>query len=180
MFMDLREQSAKELIDLDLPGYALGGLSVGEPIETRLSVANEALPMLPAEKPRYIMGVGTPAELVELVSMGADMFDCVMPTRNARNGKLFISTGAINIRNACHTDDTGPVDPDCDCYTCRNFSRAYLRHLFICRELLAYRLATIHNVYYYVDLVKKMRQAICDNTFATFKKTFYNKMQTEK
>ncbi|MDY6904476.1 MAG: tRNA guanosine(34) transglycosylase Tgt [Thermodesulfobacteriota bacterium] len=178
MFEDLREQSVNELTVLGFPGYALGGLSVGESIDTRLSVAAHTLPLLPADKPRYVMGVGTPGELVELVALGADMFDCVMPTRNARNGKLFTATGAINIRNACHTHDTGPVDPECDCYTCRHFSRAYLRHLFICRELLAYRLATMHNLYYYINLVKKMRDAIRNDTFPAFRDTFYSNMQT--
>ena len=173
MYDDLREKSARELTALGFSGYALGGLSVGESVETRLAVAKTCLPLLPADKPRYIMGVGTPAELVELVALGADMFDCVMPTRNARNGKLFIGSGAINIRNACHQMDTGPVDETCQCYTCRNFSRAYLRHLFMSRELLAYRLATLHNVYYYVNLLKKIRAAIVGGTFAAFRKQFY-------
>ncbi|MDY6822176.1 MAG: tRNA guanosine(34) transglycosylase Tgt [Thermodesulfobacteriota bacterium] len=179
MFEDLRDQSADELTALDFPGYAVGGLSVGESIETRLSVADHTLPRLPKDKPRYVMGVGTPAELVELVAMGADMFDCVMPTRNARNGKLFTAFGAINIRNACHIHDTGPVDPDCDCYTCRRFSRAYLRHLFISRELLAYRLATLHNLYYYINLVKDMRNAICEGAFPAFYATFHSNIQTD-
>lgn len=173
LFFDTREKSVAALAGMDFPGYALGGLSVGEPVETRLSVGEHTLGLLPVEKPRYVMGVGTPEELVELVSMGADMFDCVMPTRNARNGKLFTSYGSINIRNACHATDITPVDPECSCYTCTRFSRAYLRHLFMSKELLAYRLATIHNVYYYVNLVKKMRLAITDGRFAAFKKEFY-------
>lgn len=179
MFEYLRDQSADELTALDFPGYAVGGLSVGESIKTRLSVADHTLPRLPKDKPRYVMGVGTPMELVELVAMGADMFDCVMPTRNARNGKLFTAFGAINIRNACHIHDTGPVDPECDCYTCRCFSRAYLRHLFISRELLAYRLATLHNLHYYINLIKEMRNAICEGTFPAFYAMFHSNIQTD-
>ncbi|MFZ5564425.1 MAG: tRNA guanosine(34) transglycosylase Tgt [Thermodesulfobacteriota bacterium] len=173
MFDDLRSASAAGLVDLDFSGYAVGGLSVGEPIETRLDVAAHTLDLLPPDKPRYIMGVGTPAELVELVALGADMFDCVMPTRNARNGKLFTSFGAINIRNAAHATSGDPIDPACTCYTCTRFSRAYLRHLFLCRELLAYRLATIHNVFYYVNLVSKIRAAVEAGTFPAFRKAFY-------
>lgn len=177
MFEDLRRASAAGLVDLDFPGYAIGGLSVGEPIETRLAVAEHTLALLPPDKPRYIMGVGTPAELVELVALGADMFDCVMPTRNARNGKLFTSFGSINIRNAAHAMDSAPVDPACACYTCTRFSRAYLRHLFLSRELLAYRLATIHNVFYYVNLVNKMRAAVVSGEFPSFRKAFYGAQQ---
>ncbi len=179
MFDDLRRKSAQELTALNFSGYALGGLSVGESVETRLTVAKTCLPLLPEDKPRYIMGVGTPAELVELVALGADMFDCVMPTRNARNGKLFIGSGAINIRNAEHRTDPRPVDETCDCYTCRNFSRAYLRHLFLSRELLAYRLATLHNVYYYVNLVKAIRAAVCEGRLAAFRKTFYDRQEED-
>ena len=172
MFPDLRQQSAEALIDMDFPGYALGGLSVGEPTELMLEVAEAALPGLPADRPRYIMGVGTPENLVELVARGADMFDCVLPTRNARNGQLFTSWGPLNISNARFRDDAGPVDPDCRCYTCRNYSRAYLRHLYTTRELLAYRLNSIHNIHYYTHLMAQMREAITANRFNAFRQAF--------
>jgi queuine tRNA-ribosyltransferase len=177
MYEDLRLQSAEALSQLDFPGYAIGGLSVGEPKELMLEMADITLPRLPFEKPKYIMGVGTPEDLVELVSMGADMFDCVMPTRNARNGQLFTQHGTINILNARFKIDTEPVETDCSCYTCRNYSRAYLRHLYKARELFAYRLNTIHNIHYYVNLVKNMRAAILENQFEAFKKAFYAKRQ---
>jgi queuine tRNA-ribosyltransferase len=180
MFADLRQRSAAELTDLDFPGYALGGLSVGESVETRLEIAGLTLPLLPADKPRYIMGVGTPAELVELVALGADMFDCVMPTRNARNGQFFTTSGTLNIRNARYAADDGPVDSRCGCYTCRRFSRAYLRHLFMSRELLAYRLATIHNVHYFVQLLNSLRTAIAGGTFDSFRKQFYSLLEGDE
>jgi queuine tRNA-ribosyltransferase len=179
MFADLRRRSAEEIASLDFPGYAIGGLSVGEPKELMMEMAAHTLPLLPTDRPRYIMGVGTPEDLVELVGMGADMFDCVMPTRNARNGQLFTGQGTINICNARFREDEGPVDPSCDCYTCRNFSLAYLRHLYTAREILAYRLNTIHNVHYYVNLVKAMRGAIIAGTFDAFKKAFYGKRRVE-
>ncbi len=175
MYKDLRTRSAEELAELDFPGYAVGGLSVGEPKNLMLEMAAHTLPLLPDNKPRYIMGVGTPEDLVELVELGADMFDCVMPTRNARNGQMFTKSGTINICNAKHKEATGPVDETCDCYTCRHYSRAYLRHLYMAKEILAYRLNTIHNIHYYVNLVKKMRKAILEDRFADFKKDFYSK-----
>jgi len=177
MFPDLRQQSAEALAAMDFPGYALGGLSVGEPIDLMLEVAETALPNLPADRPRYIMGVGTPENLVELVARGADMFDCVLPTRNARNGQLFTSRGALNISNARFRHDPAPVDPDCRCYTCRNFSRAYLRHLYTARELLAYRLNSIHNIHYYVQLMAQMRHAIQEDRFAAFRRAFLQMRQ---
>ncbi len=140
-----------------------------------MEMAAHTLPLLPADRPRYIMGVGTPEDLVELVGLGADMFDCVMPTRNARNGQLFTEQGTINICNARFREDAGPVDPACDCYTCRHYSLAYLRHLYTAREILAYRLNTIHNVHYYVNLVKGMREAILAGRFADYKNAFYAK-----
>ncbi len=173
MYPDLRKRSAEEICAIDLPGYALGGLSVGEPKELMLEIAAHTLPLLPPDRPKYIMGVGTPEDIVELTALGADMFDCVMPTRNARNGQMFTRQGAININNARHRFDTGPVDPDCGCYTCRNYSRAYLRHLYMAKELLAYRLNTIHNLHYYLELMQTMRFAITAGTFDTFKKDFY-------
>lgn len=175
MFKHLRQQSAEELIALDFPGYAVGGLSVGEPKDLMMEMADHSLPLLPDKKPKYIMGVGTPEDLVELVSMGADMFDCVMPTRNARNGKLFTSFGAVNINNAKFKNDTDPVDSECTCYTCKNYSRAYLHHLYRSRELLSYRINTIHNLYYYLQLMRNMRTAILNDSFTQFKASFYAK-----
>ena len=175
MFEDLRKKSASELLQIGFSGYALGGLSVGEPAEIMLKIADIALPEIPCEKPKYVMGVGTPENLVELVSLGADMFDCVLPTRNARNGQMFTSGGTINICNSQYKYDTAPVENECLCYTCRNYSRAYLRHLFMAKELLAYRLNTIHNIHYYIKLMKDMRVAIMNGSFEAFKKEFYRK-----
>ena len=177
MFKTLRSLSAQQLTQIDFPGFAIGGLSVGEPKELMYEMADRTLPLLPRDKPRYIMGVGTPENLVELVGMGCDMFDCVMPSRNARNGQLFTSKGTINIPNARFRFDKSPIDTDCKCYTCQNYSRAYLRHLYKSRELLAYRLNTIHNIYYYLDLMEKMRDAIRQDRFSVFKKDFYSKRQ---
>lgn len=173
MFQDLRAHAVSALTEMGFDGYALGGLSVGEPNEVMLEVAAFTLPLLPDSLPRYVMGVGTPEDLVELVSLGADMFDCVIPTRNARNGQLFVSAGTLNISNARYTDDPGPVEAGCSCYTCKHYSRAYLRHLFMAKELLAYRLNTIHNIYYFTTHMSKMRQAIREGRFASFKKDFY-------
>ncbi len=177
MFPSLRQLSAQQLVDIDFPGFAIGGLSVGEPKDLMYEMADLTLPLLPDEKPKYIMGVGTPEDLVELVGMGCDMFDCVMPSRNARNGQLFTSKGTINIPNARFKLDKGPIDSECNCYTCKNYSRAYLRHLYKSRELLAYRLNTIHNIYYYLDLMAQMRSTINQGRFASFKKEFYNKRE---
>ena len=177
MFPHLRTQSAEELLAFDFPGYALGGLSVGEPKDLMMEIADSSLPLLPDEKPKYIMGVGTPEDLVELVSQGADMFDCVMPTRNARNGQLFTSRGKININNADFKYHTDPADPECGCYTCRNYSAAYLHHLYRSRELLAYQLNTIHNLHYYLHLMRTMRTAILEDRFETFKTDFYQKRE---
>ena len=173
MFEDLRKISAEELVEIGFPGYSVGGLSVGEPKELMMDIGEFILPKLPREKPRYVMGVGTPSDLVELVARGADMFDCVMPTRNARNGQMFTRYGTMNIRNARFMGDTGPVDPDCECYTCRNYSRAYLRHLLISRELLSYRLNTIHNIHFYLELMREMRKAICEERFEAFRRDFH-------
>ncbi len=173
MYKDLRERSANQIIEIEFPGYAIGGLSVGEPKALMMEMAEHTLPLLPDSKPKYIMGVGTPEDIVELVNLGADMFDCVMPTRNARNGQLITSQGTINICNARFKQDTDPPDPVCRCYTCRNYSSAYLRHLYMARELLAYRLNTIHNIYYYVQLMQQIRKAISEGNFNKFKKDFY-------
>jgi queuine tRNA-ribosyltransferase len=173
MFRELRSRSAEQLMQIDFSGFAIGGLSVGEPTDLMYEMADQTLPLLPKDRPRYIMGVGTPENLVELTQMGCDMFDCVMPSRNARNGKLFTSRGDVNIPNARFKFDKEPVDATCGCYTCQNYTRAYLRHLYKSRELLAYRLNTIHNLYYYLDLMANMRRAIQEDTFDVFKRQFY-------
>ncbi len=172
MYADLRRRSAGELAELDLPGYALGGLSVGEPTELMYDAAEAALPHLPDGKPKYVMGVGTPGDLVELTARGADMFDCVMPSRNARNGQLFTATGPINISNARYRTDEGPIEEGCDCEACRSYSRAYLAHLYRCRELLAYRLNTIHNIRFYQRLMEDIRLALEEGRFAAFRRAF--------
>jgi len=177
MFKDLRKQSTDELMNIDFSGFAVGGLSVGEPVDVMLEMAAFTLPNLPEAKPRYIMGVGTPENLIELVALGADMFDCVLPTRNARNGQLFTQNGTVNISNSRYKDDTGPLEPGCPCYTCRNYSRAYLRHLYLARELLAYRLNTIHNIHYFINFMKQMRQAILADEFESYRKAFYRKIK---
>jgi queuine tRNA-ribosyltransferase len=165
---DLRRESLEGLRAIDFPGYALGGLAVGEPEEERLQVLETIGPALPTERPRYLMGVGTPADLVKAVARGIDMFDCVMPTRHARNGQLFTSEGPLNIRNSRFQADTGPIDPRCACYACRHYSRSYLRHLQQCNEILGARLATIHNLYFYLTLMARMREAIEAKRFAAF------------
>jgi len=164
----LRLESIAALHEVGFDGYAVGGLAVGEPAEERNAVLEGLEPELPRDRPRYLMGVGTPADIVEAVLRGVDMFDCVMPTRNARNGHLFTSQGVVKIRNAAHQDDTRPLDPTCTCYTCRNYSRAYLRHLERCNEILGARLNTIHNLHYYLDLMRRIRSAIEDGDFARF------------
>jgi queuine tRNA-ribosyltransferase len=175
MMKDLREISADALVEIGFNGYAIGGLSVGEPKDIMLEMADFTLPRLPDNKPKYVMGVGTPEDLIELVALGADMFDCVMPTRNARNGQMFTKYGTINICNSSFKYDTEPIESGCKCYTCRNYSRAYLRHLYMAKELLAYRLNTIHNIYYYISFMKRMRRAICQGEFDEFRKDFYKK-----
>jgi len=160
MHRALREASAAGLTTLDFPGYAVGGLAVGEPEEERLRVLEQTVPLLPAGRPRYLMGVGRPEDIVEAVARGIDMFDCVMPTRHARNGHLFTSQGVLNIRNARHASDLAPVDPECGCYTCRNYTRAYLRHLDRAGEILGSRLNTIHNLHFYQSLMSSIRGAI--------------------
>ena len=174
MFQDLRAHGVEAVTDIGFDGYAIGGLSVGEPTELMFDISASTLPLLPDSVPRYVMGVGTPEDLVELVSLGADMFDCVIPTRNARNGQLFVRTGTINICNARYRADPEPIEAGCPCYTCREYSRAYLRHLFMAKELLAYRLNTTHNIYFFVSLMKEMRNAIRQERFAQFKKDFYS------
>lgn len=172
MYEDLREWSVKALVDLDLPGYAVGGLSVGEPAEDRARILAHTPQRLPREKPRYLMGMGTPEDIVDAVTHGVDMMDCVMPTRNARNGWLFTRHGDIKIRNAKYKLDTRPLDPDCACYTCKNFSRAYLHHLQQAKEILGARLNTIHNLHYYQDLMRDLRAAIQAGKLNAFRAEF--------
>src|SRR3954464_2994767 len=160
MHLNLRLASLEALQKLPWKGLAMGGLAVGEPEEERLRVLEGVVPHMPADRPRYLMGVGRPRDIVQAVLRGIDMFDCVMPTRHARNGHLFTSQGVVNIRNAAHQSDTGPLDPACTCYTCRNFSRAYLRHLDRCNEILGSRLNTIHNLHYYLELMRRIRAGI--------------------
>ncbi|MGM0516960.1 MAG: tRNA guanosine(34) transglycosylase Tgt [Pseudomonadota bacterium] len=173
MHKSLRRESAAGLVQLGFDGYAVGGLSVGEPLEERNAVLEYTLPELPDDKPRYLMGVGKPEDLVESVARGVDMFDCVMPTRNARNGHLFTRYGDVRLKNARYARDTGPVDADCQCYTCQHYSRAYLKHLSKAREVLGARLNTIHNLYYYQLLMAEMRAAIEADAFDAFRERFY-------
>ena len=172
MHRDLRVHSAESLIEMDFNGYAIGGLSVGEPKEEMMEVLSYLPDHMPQDKPRYLMGVGTPLDLVEGVASGVDMFDCVMPSRNARNGYLFTSEGVVKIRNAKYKKDTGPLDPNCGCSTCRNYSRSYLHHLQKTNEILGSRLNTLHNLFYYQELMQSMRSAIQTNTFSSFRKSF--------
>jgi queuine tRNA-ribosyltransferase len=178
MFPDLRARSAADLTTIGFEGYAIGGLSVGEETELMYEVLERTLPLLPADRPRYVMGVGTPENLVEGIARGADMFDCVMPTRNARNGVLFTSFGRISIKQARYVEDPEPVDPACTCYVCRNYSRAYLRHLFQCNEILASVLNTQHTLHYYLQLMGAARTAIENNRFAEFRREFYSRRAT--
>jgi len=168
MHGSLRLASLEALLRLDWPGLAVGGLAVGEPEEERLRILETVIPHMPAERPRYLMGVGRPEDIVVAVVRGIDMFDCVMPTRHARNGHLFTETGVINIRNRVHQSDLSPIDPECDCYTCRNYTRAYLRHLDRCNEILGCRLNTIHNLAFYLRLMRSLRQAITEGRAAAF------------
>jgi queuine tRNA-ribosyltransferase len=180
VYHDLREQSAHELVNLPFPGYAVGGLSVGEDPRVTLQLAAYTVRFLPADKPRYLMGVGTPEQLVRYVALGFDMFDCVMPTRNARNGTLFTRMGKLNIRRAEYATDPRPVDEECACYTCRHFSRAYLRHLAMAGEILSARLNTLHNLYFYQQLMRSMRQALAGDQFAAFAQPFLEPRVAEK
>ena len=173
MYEALRRESIAGLRDIGFHGYAIGGLAVGEPKEERERVLEAIEPHMPSDRPRYLMGVGTPDDLVEAVRRGVDMFDCVMPTRHARNGHLFTSAGVVKIRNARYEADTGPLDPACGCYTCSNYTRSYLRHLDRCNEILAARLGTIHNLHYYLQLMQSMREAIAAGRFAAFAADFY-------
>jgi len=171
-FADLRRQSAEFITALDFPGYSIGGLSVGEPKELMHEMLEVTVPLLPQDKPRHLLGVGSPEDIFEGVARGIDIFDCVLPTRIARNGALFIRTGRLNIRNAQYTDDPAPIEEGCDCYTCRHFSRAYLRHLITAKEILGLRLATLHNLRFMLNLLREIREAILAGTFSALKKEF--------
>ncbi len=179
-YPDLRALSAEKLKLLDLDGYAIGGLSVGEPKEVMMEVLSRTIPLLPQDKPIYLMGVGEPADLVACSGLGVDMFDCVLPTRMARNGTLLTARGRLNIRNQRYADDESPIEDGCGCLACRSFSRAYLRHLFMSRELLAYRLNTMHNLYYILTLMAGLRTAIEHNQYDAFSRDFFNKLQAEE
>lgn len=169
VYKHLREESAKELVDLDFDGYAIGGLAVGEPAKDMYEIVDFTTDFMPVEKARYLMGVGRPENILESIARGVDMFDCVMPTRNARNACLFTWNGYLSMRNAIYKDDFMPVDSCCNCYTCQNYSRAYLRHLFVAKEILALELATIHNLHFYLELVTEARNRILDDTFLEWK-----------
>jgi queuine tRNA-ribosyltransferase len=173
VYPDLREESARETVDIGFEGYAIGGLSVGEPPDVMYDIVSRTTPLLPEDRPRYLMGVGTPADLVEAVARGIDLFDCVLPTRNARNGQLFTSEGRLNIKNARYAEDDRPPDPACGCYTCRTFSRAYLRHLFLAGEINAATLNTLHNLHFYLDTLSKIRESVSFGRFESFRVAFH-------
>jgi queuine tRNA-ribosyltransferase len=168
-FESLRIKSAKTLVEMDFPGYAIGGLAVGESVEERLKMTDISTDVLPVDKPRYLMGVGKPEDLLESIELGVDMFDCVVPTRNARNGTVFTSKGRLIIKSARYINDGNPIDEECNCYSCRNFSRAYIRHLFNANEILGLYLATLHNIYFYLWLMREARVHILDNRFTEWK-----------
>jgi queuine tRNA-ribosyltransferase len=172
-FPHLRSASVEETTRIGFEGYAIGGLSVGEPPEVMYEVVSGTAPRLPLEKPRYLMGTGMPDDLVECVARGVDMFDCVLPTRNARNGQLITSRGPMAIKNARYAEDPEPPDPDCGCYTCRNYSRAYLRHLYVAGEITAATLNTVHNLYFYLDTMRRIREAIVFGSFEKLRREFH-------
>lgn len=179
IYPDLRVESAQRTVEVGFEGYAIGGLSVGEPNELMYDVISSTTPALPTNRPRYLMGAGTPEDLVEAVARGIDMFDCVLPTRNARNGQLFTSQGRINIKNARYAEDDGPPDPECSCYTCRTCSRAYLRHLFNAGEINASTLNTLHNLHFYLDTMGRIRNAIAFGRFESFRRAFLQRVSRQ-
>jgi queuine tRNA-ribosyltransferase len=176
VFPGLREESARQTVEIGFEAYAIGGLSVGEPTDVMYDMVARATPSLPADRPRYLMGTGTPADLVEAVARGVDLFDCVLPTRNARNGQLFTSEGRLNIKNARYADDQRPPDPACSCYTCTTFSRAYLRHLYMANEINAATLNTLHNLNFYLDTLRRIRDAIVFGRFEDFRLAFHQSL----
>ena len=175
VYDDLRERSAAEIVGLDFPGYAIGGLSVGEPKDDTSRIVERTAALLPADKPRYLMGVGLPEDIVEAVARGIDLFDCVVPTRNSRNGTVYTSEGKLVIKNASYARDWGPLDPECRCETCRRYSRGYLRHLFNAGEMSGPRLATYHSLYFYLHLLSEIRQVIREGSFGEWRKEFYRR-----
>jgi queuine tRNA-ribosyltransferase len=177
VFNDLRVESAQRTVEIGFESYAIGGLSVGEPADVMYEIVGQTTPHLPADRPRYLMGTGTPEDLVESVARGVDLFDCVLPTRNARNGQLFTSEGRINIKNARYAEDDGPLDPACSCYTCRTYSRAYLRHLFAAGEIGAATLNTLHNLHFYLDSLRRIREAIAFGQFESFRLGYVGRRQ---
>ena len=176
VFPDLRTEGAQQTVGIGFEAYAIGGLSVGEPIDVMYDVVEATTPELPADRPRYLMGSGTPEDLVESVARGIDLFDCVLPTRNARNGQLFTSAGKINIKNVRYAEDDGPVDPNCGCYTCRTYSRAYLRHLFASGEINASTLNTLHNLHFYLDTLRRIRESVTFGRFESFRREFHQSL----
>lgn len=176
MYKDLRKKSAKEIIELDFPGYGIGGLSVGEPAELMYEVLDYLTPIMPQDKPRYLMGVGAPENIIEGVKRGVDMFDCVLPTRIARNGTVMTSFGRLVVKNAAYKEDFSPLDPECDCYTCKNYTRAYIRHLLKADEILGLRLTSIHNLHFLLNLTKGIRKAILEDKYPEFIEEFYKKL----
>ena len=176
---DLRQESAHETVTIGFEAYAIGGLSVGEPPDVMYDIVSRTTPFLPEDRPRYLMGTGTPEDLVESVARGVDLFDCVLPTRNARNGQLFTSEGRVNIKNVRYAEDQGPPDPACACYTCRTCSRAYLRHLFVAREINAATLNTLHNLNFYLDTMRRIRDAIVFGRFESFRRAFHQSLSRQ-
>lgn len=179
MYEDLRQECAEKLVAMDFDGYAIGGLSIGEPISVMHKMARIVAPMLPKNKPRYLMGVGRPQDLIVGVSAGIDIFDCVMPSRNARNGQLFTSKGKVNIKNAKYSESNEPLDAECTCYTCQNHTKAYLRHLFVAGEMSSAVLNTIHNIHFYLNLMSRLRAAIKENRFDVVAPALYNLMESK-
>src|SRR5438128_8412297 len=177
-FEDLRKQSAQAIVDLDFDGYAIGGVSVGEPEEEMMRAVESAEPFLPSDKPRYAMGLGTPPQLLKMIARGMDMFDCVLPTRLARNGTAFTATGTLNLKNAEFALDKGPIEENCACYACTEFSRGYIRHLIKAEEILGLRLITLHNLHFYLNLMNRVRSEIEAGTFDQFRKTFVAEYKT--
>jgi queuine tRNA-ribosyltransferase len=179
VYAALREESARATVAIGFEAYAIGGLSVGEPPDVMYGVVAHTTPFLPGDCPRYLMGTGTPEDLVESVARGIDLFDCVLPTRNARNGQLFTVEGRINIKNACYAEDDRPIDASCGCYTCRTFSRAYLRHLFMAGEINAATLNTLHNLNFYLDTLRRIREAIVFGRFESFRAAFHQSLSRQ-
>jgi queuine tRNA-ribosyltransferase len=179
-YADLRKLCAQKLVDMDLPGYAVGGLAVGEPKRLTMEMVDVTIECLPWDKPRYLMGVGLPEDMVDAFSRGVDMFDCVIPTRNGRTGTVFTSRGKLVVKNAEFKNDNEPIDAECGCYACRNFSRAYIRHLFNAGEILAPRLATMHNINFFVGVVSQMREALMEDRFSEWKRGFLEHYQVKE